>query len=230
MQLPSRAVRAVLFDLDGTLFDTAADIAAALNGALAEQGLGPVPLARVRTFIGRGVPTLIERALAFLGAAARGDPQAQLQRFEAHYQRIEASGELTARVYPGVCAGLGGLHALGLRLGVVTNKPARAATDLLRRHGLARWIQSVVGGDSGLPRKPHPEPLLRACEELGVAPAAALMVGDSLVDVLAARAAGLTVVCVPYGYNEGNDPRALPGDGLIESVAELPALLATAPR
>ncbi len=113
---------------------------------------------------------------------------------------------------------------------MVTNKPSRAARDLLKRRGLARWIQAVVGGDGDLPRKPHPQPLLRACQELGVAPAAALMVGDSLVDVQAARAAGLAIVCVPYGYNEGNDPRTLPCDAFIESVAELPALIAAAAR
>jgi phosphoglycolate phosphatase len=227
VSLPTRALRAVLFDLDGTLLDTAADIAAALNGALAEAGLDTVPVARVRTFIGRGVPTLIERALAHLGAAG-SDCAPLLERFHAHYARIEARGELTAVIYPGVSAGLVALHERGLRLAVVTNKPTRAATDLLERRGLARCIQAVVGGDSGLPRKPHPQPLLRACGELGVAPAAAFMVGDSLVDVQAARAAGLPVVCVPYGYNEGNDPRTLPCDAFIESLAELPALIAAA--
>jgi len=229
MTLPSRAVRAVLFDLDGTMLDTAADIANALNAALAEQRLAPVPPDKVRTFIGRGVPTLIERAVAYLGAAGC-DTTALQASFHVHYARIEERDELSARVYPGVAAGLGGLYALGLGLAVVTNKPSRAARDLLKRRGLARWIRVVVGGDGDLPRKPHPQPLLRACQDLGVAPAEALMVGDSLVDVRAARAAGLAIVCVPYGYNEGNDPRALPCDAFIESVAELPALIAAAAR
>ncbi len=229
MTLPSRAVRAVLFDLDGTMLDTAADIAAALNAALAEQHLAPVPPEKVRTFIGRGVPTLIGRAVAHLGAA--GCDTAALQAgFHVHYARLEERDELSARVYPGVAAGLGGLHALGVALAVVTNKPSRAARDLLKRRGLARWIRAVVGGDGDLPRKPHPQPLLRACQDLGVEPAEALMVGDSLVDVQAARAAGLAIVCVPYGYNEGNDPRALPCDAFIDSVAELPALLAATAR
>lgn len=219
----------MLFDLDGTLLDTVADIAQALNGALREQGLGKLTVDEVRTFIGRGVQVLIERALARLGpAGARADAARLLESFHAHYARLEEDGALTARVYPGVAAGLAALQAAGLAIAVVTNKPARAARDVLAARQLARWIKAVVGGDSGLPRKPHPAPLLAACEQLGVMPAHALMVGDSLVDVQAARAAGLAVVCVPYGYNEGSDPRALPADAIVESLAELPALLGLA--
>ena len=113
---------------------------------------------------------------------------------------------------------------------MVTNKPKKAAVGLLARFGLSQWIDVVVGGDSGIHRKPHPQPLLSACEELGVRPAQALMVGDSLTDVLAARAAGLAVVCVPYGYNEGADPGALACDAFVESVGGLPALLTVADR
>src|SRR5437773_1421958 len=105
------------------------------------------------------------------------------------------------------------------------NKPRQATIELLTRLGLARPIQAVVGGDSVAHRKPHAEGLLRACEELRVGPREALMVGDSLTDVLAARAAGLTVICVPYGYNEGADPRSLPCDAFVESVADLAPLL-----
>lgn len=227
MSLAARPLRAVLFDLDGTLLDTVADIALALNGALGEQGLPGLPAAQVRTFIGRGVPVLIERALARLGAG--GDAGRLLERFHAHYERLDQQGQLQARAFPGVEAGLAALHAAGLKLAVVTNKPARAARDVLCSAQLARWIDVVVAGDSGLAPKPDPAPLLRACEQLAVPPHAALMVGDSRVDVLAARAAGLPVVCVPYGYNEGQDPRALPCDAFVESLAELPALLACAP-
>src|SRR5205807_22183 len=93
------------------------------------------------------------------------------------------------------------------------------------RLGPSRPIRAVGGGDSVAHRKPHAEGLLRACEELRVGPREALMVGDSLTDVLAARAAGLSVICVPYGYNEGADPRSLPCDAFVESVADLPPLL-----
>jgi phosphoglycolate phosphatase len=225
----ARPVQAVLFDLDGTLLDTVADICSALNRALAEQSLPALPQSVVRALIGRGVRALVQRAAARLAAAGEAaDAVRLLERFNFHYARLSERGESQTRVYPGVAAGLGGLHALGLPLAVVTNKPKQAAVELLARLGLGRWIAVVVGGDSGLPRKPQPQPLLSACEELQVPPARALMVGDSLTDVLAARAAGLAVVCVPYGYNEGADPRALPCDAFVESVADLPALLTVA--
>ncbi len=221
------AVRAVLFDLDGTLLDTAADIAAALNAALAEQRLGPLAPAEVRALIGRGVPTLIERALARCGAAgARADRARLQQRYDAHYERLHEDNGFAARPFPGVVQGLSALGALGVRLAVVTNKPQRLAVELLARLELTRWIQLVVGAKDGRERKPHPQPLLLACARLQVLPAQALMVGDSQVDVLAARAARIAVVCVPYGYNEGADPRTLACDAFVDSIAALPAWLA----
>jgi phosphoglycolate phosphatase len=222
----SGSVRAVLFDLDGTMLDTAADITVALNRALAEQNLPTLARSEVSELIGRGVPLLVERALERFGAAGKAaEATLLLDRFGHHYERIHQHGEIQTRVYPGVARGLAELHALGLRLAVVTNKPRRVAVELLTRMSLGQWIEVVVGGDGGVPRKPHPQPVLAACLALGVAPAQALMVGDSETDVLAARAAGLAaVVCVPYGYNEGADPRALPCDGFIESIGDLPAV------
>jgi phosphoglycolate phosphatase len=225
----ARPVQAVLFDLDGTLLDTVADISSALNRALADQSLPALPQSVVRTLIGGGVPALVARTATRLAAGgATADGTRLLQQFELHYEWLTAGGEMQTRVYPGVAEGLAGLHALGLPLAVVTNKPRATSVELLYRLGLGHWITVVVGGDSGLPRKPHPEPLLRACEELEALPVHGLMVGDSLTDVLAARAAGLAVVCVPYGYNEGADPRALPCDAFVESVDDLPALLTAA--
>jgi phosphoglycolate phosphatase len=219
-------VRAVLFDLDGTLLDTAADIATALNRALAEQLTAPLPLERVREMIGRGAPLLIQRAIARLSPRPWPvDPVLLLQRFYYHHDQMHEAQEFAARAYPGVEAGLAQLHARGLRLGIVTNKARHAAATLLVNLGLSPWMDVVVGGDTAEHRKPHPQPLLHACKELQVTPAQTLMVGDSATDVLAARAAGMRIVCVPYGYNEGNDPRALPCDAFVESVAELPGLL-----
>jgi len=172
------------------------------------------------------VPALIGRTVARLGAGAPAvDAEALLDRFTFHYGWINRHEEMQTRAYPGVAEGLAQLHALGLKLAVVTNKPRQATVELLTRLGLARPIRAVVGGDSVAHRKPHAEGLLRACEELRVGPREALMVGDSLTDVLAARAAGLSVICVPYGYNEGADPRSLPCDAFVESVADLPPLL-----
>jgi phosphoglycolate phosphatase len=220
------AVYAVLFDLDGTLLDTVEDITVALNRALTEMHLATLTMAQVRDLIGRGVPTLIVRAIARLGVAV--DPAGQatlLERFYFHYGRLHMVDESNASPYPGVADGLRKLHALGLRLAVVTNKQKHFAVDLLNRLGLSDWIDMVVGGDSCERRKPDPQPLQFACAALHVDSSEALMVGDSVNDVLAARAARLPVVCVPYGYNEGSDPRELPCDAFIETVADLPALL-----
>jgi phosphoglycolate phosphatase len=219
-------VHGVLFDLDGTLLDTVDAITAALNEALAEQQLGPLAAAQVREMIGRGGPMLIERALAQLDTPMDDAGRAALlERYFLHYEQVEASDERGARVYPGVSDCLMELHRLGLQLAVVTNKQKQFAAGLLRRLGLSEWIQVVVGGDSCARRKPDPQPLQVACEAMQVETAHALMVGDSVNDVLAARAAGLLVLCVPYGYNEGSDPRALPCDAFVETLAELPPLL-----
>ena len=222
--VPAGPVRAVLFDLDGTLLDTVADISAALNGALAEQLAVTVAESEVRTLVGRGVPSLIERALARVPRGESVDAARLLERFHFHYEQIQRSGSMHTLPYPGVARGLAGLHALGLKIAVVTNKPASVSVDLLSRLGLGGWIDELVGGDSGH-RKPEPEPLLLACARIGVSPAQSVMVGDSVIDVQAARAAGIRVFCVPYGYNEGADPRALPCDGFVESLDSLPALL-----
>jgi phosphoglycolate phosphatase len=222
----SQRLDAVLFDLDGTLMDTLADITLALNRALAEQRLVSLSPAEVRPLIGRGGPLLIERAAAHLGAPMDSRALEQLhERFARHARGLQQSNESTAVLFPGVLAGLEALNALGLKIAVVTNKQQRLALELIARHGLGRWVQTVVGGDECERRKPDPQPLHMACERLQVSTARALMVGDSLNDVLAARAAGMPVVCVPYGYNEGNDARMLPCDAFIESVSELPSLL-----
>jgi len=229
-QYAGSAVRGVLFDLDGTLLDTAADICSALNLALGEQQSAPLPIERVRDLIGRGAPLLIQRVVARMQPRPWPvDPVLLLQRFYWHYDQLHESQQQQARAYPGVESGLERLHAHGVRLGVVTNKARYAAAALLVQLGLSRWIDVVVGGDTAEHRKPHPQPLLHACEQLAVTPAEALMVGDSATDVQAARAAGIRVVCVPYGYNEGADPRTLSCDGFIDSVADLPGLLYASP-
>jgi phosphoglycolate phosphatase len=117
------------------------------------------------------------------------------------------------------------VHDAGLRTAVVTNKQHRFADALLKRLGLSGWVDVVVGGDSCARRKPDPQPLLFACESLQAPASESLMVGDSANDVQAARAAGIPVVCVRYGYNEGRAPHTLDCDSLLDSLAELPALL-----
>src|SRR5271165_797682 len=224
-----RPLAAVLFDLDGTLLDTAGDIALALNRAIGEYGWPPIPAVDVRRMIGRGAPVLIERAARAqqrdLDQAAHA---ALVERFFHHYEALEETGECKARAYEGASEALQGLHAAGLRIAVVTNKQQRFAQGLLKLLGLSEWVDLVVGGDTCERRKPDPQPLLYACAALGVAPAVALMVGDSTNDVQAARAAGIPVLCVPHGYNEGEDPRALPCDAIVEKLTDVAdALLAT---
>ncbi len=225
----SKPVNAVLLDLDGTLLDTAEDIAKALNRALAEMHFASLATAEVRNMIGRGAPGLITRAVARLGATVYAGGQAQLlERFDFHYDQLHRLKESHSLAYPGVAEGLRELHEMGLRLAVVTNKRRPMAVQLLHHLNLHPWIDVVVGGDCCASRKPSPEPMLLACQKLNVDPSEVLMVGDSTNDVMAARAAGIPVVCVPYGYNEGQDPRDLPCDAFIESLTDLPPLLAGA--
>jgi phosphoglycolate phosphatase len=223
-------LRGVLLDLDGTLLDTVEDIANALNRALVEIRFASLPAAEVRNMIGGGAPILIDRALARLGGTANTDSRAiLLERFEFHYGRLHRLKLARACAYPGAAEGLRELQELGLKLAVVTNKARPFAVELLNQLGLGEWIDIVVGGECCPQRKPSPEPLLFACSGLEIEPREALMVGDSVNDVVAARAAGIPVVCVPYGYNEGLDPRELPCDAIIESLAELPRVLASVP-
>jgi phosphoglycolate phosphatase len=180
----------------------------------------------VRKLIGRGAPSLVARALQLAGTGSQEvDVEATLGRFCAHYEQLYAGDGSTATAFPGVLEGLRALHAAGLKLAVVTNKQRRFALQVLGRLGLVRWFEAVVGGDTSGQRKPDPRPLHHACELLQVDSAHALMVGDSAIDVRAARAAGMPVICVPYGYNEGQDASTLECDALVPTLAQLPALL-----
>jgi phosphoglycolate phosphatase len=219
-------LRGLLFDLDGTLLDTASDIARALNRTLADHELEPLPVVEVSRMIGRGSPMLIERAAAARGLAANEtEKSAMLARFLHHSDALHEGEESDASPYTAVRETLREFHEGGMKIAVVTNKHFRFASGLLKRLNLSQWVDVLVGGDTCERRKPDPQPLLFACQSLGVPPSDVLMVGDSINDVLAARAAGIPVVCVPYGYNEGQDPRALPCDAIIETLAELPGLL-----
>ncbi|HEY6452881.1 MAG TPA: phosphoglycolate phosphatase [Steroidobacteraceae bacterium] len=216
----------MLYDLDGTLLDTVADITLALNRAVLEHGWEPLPESSVRRMIGRGSEVLVQRAAQAqqrtLDAAGMATV---LERFLHHYAALERSQASTARAYPGVPAALQRLKQAGLRSAVITNKHREFALALLERLGLSPWIDLIVGGDSCERRKPDPQPLQFACASLELAASAALMVGDSINDVQAAQAAGIAVICVTYGYNEGQDPRALACDAHIDGFDELPGLL-----
>jgi phosphoglycolate phosphatase len=218
-------LRAALLDLDGTLLDTAPDLAAAANAMLVDLALPALDERRVRGFIGKGLAHLVRRTLGAALGAEPGEPAfgRALESFEHHYLVLNGS---RAALYPEVREGLEALRARGVRLGCVTNKPARFTLPLLAHFDLARFFDVVVSGDSVGRRKPDPEPLLAACTQLGVAGNAAVMIGDSANDALAARAAGCRVLLVPYGYTEGGAVDDLDCDGIVETLlhaAQLPA-------
>ncbi|WP_042878628.1 phosphoglycolate phosphatase [Cupriavidus necator] len=216
---------AVLIDLDGTLVDSAPDIVEAANRMLAELGSPPLPFDTVAGFIGRGVPNLVRRVLETAQLAPRVDAAAAETLFHRHY--AETNGRLGA-VFPGVEAGLAALRREGYRLACVTNKPRALAVPLLALTGLAAYLEVLVAGDSIAQMKPHPEPLRHACQLLDVDPAQGVLVGDSPVDVAAARAAGMPVCLVRYGYAGPDGPVALGADALVDSMEALPALLTPA--
>jgi phosphoglycolate phosphatase len=207
-------IRAVLLDLDGTLLDTAPDLAAAANAMLTELGCRPLSEAAVRDFIGQGIDHLVRRCLECAGAEAASFASAR-ERFELHYAQTNGRA---AREYPGVREGLAAMQAAGLRLACVTNKAARFTLPLLERAGLSAFFDAVVTADQVGKRKPDPEPFLQACRQLGVAMQDAVVVGDSENDALGARAAGSRVYLVPYGYREGREVREIESDGIVASL------------
>lgn len=213
----------LLLDLDGTLVDTAPDLADALARLLAEEGLPALPEAEVARLVGDGAARLVARALAAHGRPCEGARlDAYVARFLAHYGAAPAA---RSRPYPGVAATLEALRAAGWRLGVCTNKPQGLSEAVLAGLGLARFIDAVAGGDRFAVRKPDPGHVLATLELLGVAPAAAVMVGDSRNDVAAARAAGVACVAVAYGYSKEPAER-LGAARVVASFDELPAALA----
>ena len=217
-------VKAVLFDLDGTLVHSAPDLAAAVNSTLKDLGRVQEPLERVMTWVGNGMARLIKRALT---GQMEGEPDNELFEhalalFKQHYA---ANLSVLTRPYPGTHEALETLRARGFALGCVTNKPAQFTLPLLEHLHLAKYFRFVVSGDTTPVRKPDPAPLHHACEYFGIEAPQAALVGDSANDVGAARAAGMPVICVSYGYNHGRDVRELRPDRVVDSLAELPQYL-----
>lgn len=202
----------VTFDLDGTLLDTAKDIAVACRRALAAMGKPERNETEIRRFVGRGMQTLIERCLTWDAPPAQSEVEEGMELFRLYY--AEENGR-AATLYPGARDGLSAFYDSGLPLALVTNKRLAYTLPLLERTGLIGFFQVVVGGDSTPSLKPEPEPILYACRQLGVESAGNLHIGDSRNDALAARAAGCPVWLVPYGYTEGVPLTADDADLLI---------------
>ncbi|KAA0179115.1 phosphoglycolate phosphatase [Cupriavidus gilardii] len=227
-----RGIRGAIVDLDGTMVDTAGDFHAAVNAMLqalshlhpALGDIAPLPLPEIVSFVGKGSENLIRRVLdtRLPPAAANGLFADALALYNREYLRI--NGQFSA-VYPGVEAGLAALKAAGLRLACVTNKPHDFTAPLLDKSGLAPYFELVYGGDAFPFRKPDPLPLLKVCEAFRLEPAQVVAIGDSENDAMAARAAGIGVLLVPYGYNHGNPVQGVDADGIVGSLVKAAEVL-----
>lgn len=211
-------LKAALFDLDGTLLDTAPDLAMAANAMRIELGMPPLREDIVATFVGRGMENLVRRVLAgsLLGSEEpTQDISGPLACFRRHYHAVNGD---RARIFEGTLEGLQTLRADGIQLAVLTNKPTEFTVPLLEQTGLRGFFSVIVCGDTCEQKKPHPMPVLHACSLLGVEAATAVVIGDSVNDAMAARAAGCPVLVVPYGYNEGRDVTTLDVDGIVSDI------------
>jgi 2-phosphoglycolate phosphatase len=216
-------VQGVLFDLDGTLLDSAPDLHTALVTLCAEEGVPPPAFARVREVVSRGSRALLRCAFAARGEAAI---DALVPRYLELYQRLMAQ---ETGAFEGIDDLLARIEAQGLRWGIVTNKPGFLTDDLVARIGWAGRASAVVSGDTLPVKKPDPAPVLLACENAGVIPARCLFVGDDRRDVQAGAAAGLYTVAVSWGYLDGGDPHTWGADAVIDQPSGLADLLKLLP-
>ena len=208
--------RAVLFDLDGTLVDSAPDLAMAVNKMLHQLNLPEAPEPLIGKWIGKGAELLVQKALAYAEA-----PERYEHGFSLFIQHYEACNGKHAKPFAGILKGLQHLKASKIPCWVVTNKIMVFTTPLLEQLEMAHYFEGIVAGDCVAQKKPYPDSILLACEKLCVSPSEVLMVGDSKNDVLAAKAAGCPVIAVDYGYNHGEDIRLSEPDGVVSSIEEV---------
>ncbi len=207
---------AIVFDLDGTLLDTSIDLAGALNHCLGLSGLAPIAPERVKHLVGHGARALLGAGLAERHALSGNDA---VERLVPEFMRYYAANIAHATLpYPHIVDVLEQLRRAGVALGVCTNKPIALSHQVLAATGLAGYFSAVIGGDSLPVRKPDPEPLLATCRLLGRT-GSAMMVGDSEVDIIAAKAAGMKVIAVSFGFGSDTLAACNP-DALIDSYAD----------
>jgi len=216
-------VSALLIDLDGTLLHTAPELAESANRMLRDMGRPAVSQNLLMSYIGNGIVWLVKRALT---GDMHAEPDAALFEkalpiFEKHYTALL----LQSKPFDGVIDGLNAMQTAGFRLGCITNKVARYTEPLLKGVGLAKYFEIVLAGDTLPEKKPHPMPLLHAAKFFGVPVEKLLLIGDSLSDTVAARAAGCPVVCVPYGYNHGEPVETLDLDAVIPTLRDVMKLI-----
>jgi phosphoglycolate phosphatase len=210
-------IRTVLFDLDGTLADTAPDLARALNELLVEEGRPPLPYETIRPMVSHGSPGLLR--LGF-GIGAEHTAYARLRQRLLDLYAADLCRE--TRLFPGMDEVLAGLQARGLNWGIVTNKPAFLTEPLVRKLALDFPPTSIVSGDSTRNRKPHPEPMFLACRQAGSEPPQCLFVGDAERDVEAGREAGMRTLVALFGYIESHEsPQSWGADGLVRTPVEI---------
>ena len=215
----------VLIDVDGTLVDSVPDLTYCVDEMMKQLNMPTHGEAKVRNWVGNGVERLVRRALI---GKLEGEPDEALYE-KAYPIFIELYSENTSKrscLYPGVKQGLEYLKSEGYKMGCVTNKAAQFTEPLLKDLGVSDYFSIVISGDTLEKKKPDPMPLLHAAKYFNVAPEQALMIGDSISDVKAARAAGFRIACMTYGYNHGVDIREAKPDAVMDSMAELPDLLA----
>jgi len=211
------SIRTVLFDLDGTLADTAPDLAFALNTLLAENGLGPLPFEDIRPVVSHGAAALVSRGFGIERGEKNFDSLRQrlLSIYEKHLTR-------ETRLFAGMRSLLDELTHRQVQWGIVTNKPAFLTNPLIEQLGLRHEAACIVSGDTTRNRKPHPEPMIHACRLAGSEPSQCLYVGDAERDIEAGRAAGMRTLVALFGYIGNNDhPEKWGADGLVRSPEEI---------
>ena len=201
MNLPLPHIRAVAFDLDGTLCDSVPDLAASANAMRQQLSMPVLPQSEIQSYVGDGIASLVHRALT-ADVHGTADDKLWQQGFTAFVRHYAEHIADATCLYPNAEDALALLKSLGLPLALVTNKSARLAVKLVEALGIEPYFSIIIGGDSLLQRKPDAEPLLHAAQALGVLPAEMLMVGDSRNDILAARAAGCPCAGVLFGYGD----------------------------
>lgn len=214
----------IMIDVDGTLVDSVPDLAYCVDEMMLKLERRPWGESMVRNWVGNGVERLVRRALC---GELDGEPEeAEFDRaYPIFLDLYAANTSKRSKLYDGVREGLDYLHSRDFKLGCVTNKAAQFTEPLLEDLGVAGDFKIIISGDTLPAKKPDPMPLLYAAEYFGVAPENAMMIGDSVSDVRASRAAGFQIVCMSYGYNHGEDIRNYDPDAVIDSMAELPGLL-----
>lgn len=217
-------IKAVVIDLDGTLLDTAMDLASAANKMLTELGKPELPVATIQSFIGKGIQRLVKRALTN-SLDEEPDPELFNKALPIYQRNYHENLYTHTRPFPEVVEGLNTLKKDGFKLACITNKAEAFTLPLLRATNLLHYFEMVLSGDTLPKKKPDPLPLLHACQHFQIKPYELLLIGDSLNDAMAARAAGCHIFCVPYGYNEGRDVHELNCDAVVSSLLEATKLI-----